>query len=164
MSQHSGVPMIMYGMRTFVVAVVAYVLTPPSAAHADATFRLSHNHRISCSKILMPGKRQAIGCNSYAYLFNTATSEFYRCEAQVTVTRDASKILGTDKSGSCKLNTKVFSDNSNYDFDAVETEPLFTYAFFGNGGTAIWAADTTARKVRACIELGIGISSPVLQC
>src|SRR3569833_2131377 len=103
MSQHSGVPMIMYGMRTFVVAVVAYVLTPPSAAHADATFRLSHNHRISCSKVLMPGKQQAIGCKSYAYLFNTMTSEFYRCEAQVTVPRDASKEHRTEKSNKCKL-------------------------------------------------------------
>jgi len=156
--------MMSYGAKIFAAAAVACALALPSDAHADATFRLSHNHRISCSKILMPGKRQAIGCKSYAYLFNTATSEFYRCEAQVTVTRDASKILGTDKSGSCKLKTKVFSDNSNYDFDAVETEPPNTNAFFGNGGTAIWAADTTARKVRACIELGIGISSPVLQC
>src|SRR3569623_3822895 len=122
MSQHSGVPMIMYGMRTFVVAVVAYVLTPPSAAHADATFRLSHNHRISCSKVLMPGKQQAIGCKSYAYLFNTMTSEFYRCEAQVKVTRDATKDLGTDKSCSCKLKTKVISDDSKYDIAADATE------------------------------------------
>ena len=112
----------------------------------------------------MPGKRQAIGCKSYAYLFNMMTSEFYRCEAQVTVTRDALKILGTDQSGSCKLKTKVFSDNSTYDFDAVETEPPNTNAFFGSGGTAIWAADTTTRKVRACIELGTGISSPILKC
>jgi hypothetical protein len=164
MSQHSGVPMMSYGARIFATGLVACTLTPPSAAHADATFRLSHNHRISCSKVLMPGKRQVIGCKSYAYLFNTGTSEFYRCEAQVTVTRDASKILGTDESGGCKLKTKVFSDNSNYDFDAVETEPPNTNAFFGSGGTAIWAADATARKVRACIELATGVSSPVLKC
>jgi len=164
MPHHSGTPMMSYGTRIFAAAVMTCALALPSAAHADATFKLSHNHRISCSKILMPGKRQSIGCKSYAYLFNTMTSEFYRCEAQVTVTRDATKILSTDKSGSCKLKTKVFSGNSNYDFDAVETEPPNTNAFFGNGGTAIWAADTMARKVRACIELGTGISSPVLNC
>jgi hypothetical protein len=164
MSYYTRASMMPYGARIFAAAVMACTLALPSDAHADATFKLSHNHRISCSKILMPGKRQAIGCKSYAYLFNTVTSEFYRCEAQVTVTRDASKILGTDNSGSCKLKTKVFSDNSNYDFDAVETEPPNTNAFFGSGGTAIWAADTTARKVRACIELGTGISSPVLKC
>lgn len=156
--------MMSYGARILAAILMTGALALPSDAHADATFRLSHNHRISCSKILMPGKRQAIGCKSYAYLFNMMTSEFYRCEAQVTVTRDSSKILGTDKSGSCKLKTKVFPDNSNYDFDAVETEPPNTNAFFGSGGTAIWAADSMTRKVRACIELGTGISSPVLQC
>lgn len=156
--------MISYGARILAATVVAGALALPSAAHADATFRLSHNHRISCSKILMPGKRQVIACKSYAYLFNTVTSEFYRCEAQVSVTRDISKILGTDESGTCRLRTKVFSENSNYDFDAVETEPPNTNAFFGSGGTVIWVADVSTRKVRACIELATGISSPVLKC
>ncbi|WP_420833387.1 hypothetical protein [[Pseudomonas] carboxydohydrogena] len=153
-----------YGGRIFAAAVMACALALPAPAHADATFRLSHNQRISCSKILMPGKRQVIACKSYAYLFNTTTSEFYRCEAQVSVTRDISKILGTEGSGTCRLRTKVFSENSNYDFDAVETEPPNTNAFFGSGGTAIWAADVSTRKVRGCIELATGISSPVLKC
>ncbi len=156
--------MTLYGARIFAVTVIACALALPSAAHADATFRLSHNHRISCSKVLMPGKQQAISCKSYAYLFNTVTSEFYRCEAQVSVTHDVSKILETNGSGTCKLKTKIFSDNSSYGFDAVETEPPNTNAFFGSGGTAIWAADVSTRKVRACIELATGISSPVLKC
>jgi len=148
----------------FAAAVAACTLVLPAIAHAAATFKLSHNHRISCSKVLMPGKRQVIACKSYAYLFNTVTSEFYRCGVQVSVTRDVSTVLGADGSGSCQLKTKVFPDNSSYDFDAVETEPPNTNAFFGNGGTAIWAADVTTRKVRACIELGAGVSPPVLRC
>ena len=156
--------MIPYGARILAAAVIACALALSTTAHADATVRLSHNHRISCSKVLMPGKRQVIACKSYAYLFNMVTSEFYRCEAQVSVTRDISKILGTDESGACRLRTKVFSENSSYDFDAIETEPPNTNAFFGSGGTAIWAADVSMRKVRACIELATGISAPVLKC
>jgi len=153
-----------YRAGILAAAVMACVLTLPVRAHAEATFRLSHNHRISCSKLLMPGRRQEISCKSYAYLFNTVTSEFYRCEARVSATRDSSMVLGAEGSGSCELKTKVFPDQSNYDFDAVETEPPNTNAFFGSGGTAIWVADTSARKVRACIELAGDVSPPVLKC
>jgi len=153
-----------YRAGIFAVVATACALALPVRAQAEATFRLSHNHRISCSKILMPGKQQVISCKSYAYLFNTVTSEFYRCEALVSVRRDVSTVLGADGSGSCRLKTKVFPDQSTYDFDAVETEPPNTNAFFGSGGMAIWAADTSTRKVRACIELAAGVSPPVLRC
>lgn len=156
--------MTLYRAAMFVAVVSACALSWPGNAHADSTFKLSHNHRISCSKTLTPGKRQVIACKSYAYLFNTVTSEFYRCEVQMSLSRDASSILGTEAGGACRLKTRVFPENSNYDFDAVETEPPNTNAFFGSGGTAIWVADGSMRKIRACIELESGIAAPVLKC
>jgi len=50
--------------------------------------RLSNNQRIACGRGLNAGKLQNINCRSYAYLFNTQTSEFYRCQVSVAVTRD----------------------------------------------------------------------------
>ncbi len=47
-------------------------------AHAD-DFELSHNQRISCSRGLSAGKLNTATCKSYAYIFNTKTSEYFRC-------------------------------------------------------------------------------------
>lgn len=39
-----------------------------------------------------------------------------------------------------------------------------TNAFFGAGGTAIWAADTMALKAKGCILLEVGVGPDVLRC
>jgi hypothetical protein len=137
---------------------------PSAMAQPAELFKISQNQRITCSRALTPGKQQTISCKSYAYVLNTATSEFYRCQVSVSVTRDNKDILKTDSDGGCRLKTRVFPDNANYSFDATETEPPNTNAFFGSGGTAIWVADTSKLKVRGCIELVVSVAPDVLKC
>ena len=76
----------------------------------------------------------------------------------------AKEILKTDSDGSCRSKGRIFSEDSNYAFDATETEPPNTNAFFGSGGTAIWVADTSKPKIRGCIELVVGVAPDVLKC
>ncbi|KQW23060.1 hypothetical protein ASC80_07005 [Afipia sp. Root123D2] len=134
------------------------------SAKAEDTFRLSNNQRISCSRGLSAGKLQNIKCKSYAYIFNTKTSEFYRCEVSVAVTRDNKEVLKIDTGGGCALKARIFPEDSTYSFDANETEPPNTNSFFGAGGTAIWASDSTKLKARGCIELVVGVAPDVLKC
>jgi hypothetical protein len=62
-------------------------MTLVSAAQADE-FKLSNNQRISCSRGLSPGKLNTATCRSYAYVFNIKTSEYYRCQVTLALTRD----------------------------------------------------------------------------
>src|SRR5436309_9477306 len=91
------------------------------AAHA-AEFQLSNNQRISCSRGLSPGKLSTATCKSYAYLFNTKTSEYYRCQVSVSLTRDNKEVINTQNDGSCAKKPRIFDNDSNYSFDATETE------------------------------------------
>jgi hypothetical protein len=134
------------------------------SAKAEDIFRLSNNQRISCSRGLSAGKLQNIKCRSYAYIFNTKTSEFYRCEVSVAVTRDNKEVLKIDTGGGCALKARIFPEDSTYSFDANETEPPNTNSFFGAGGTAIWVSDSTKLKARGCIELVVGVAPDVLKC
>ncbi len=131
-----------------------FVLDPVSAAKANDIIKLSSNQRISCSRGLSAGKLQNINCKSYAYIFNSQTSEFYRCQVSVAVTRDNKEVL----------KTRVFPEDSNYSFDATETEPPNTNSFFGSGGTAIWVSDDTKLKAKGCIQLAVGVAPDVLKC
>lgn len=151
------------GPIALAAGVVLLFAAPPAAQGAEA-YKLSDNHRIACSRALAPGKMQTIGCRSYAYVMNTTTSEFYRCEVAVEITRDNRELKNTSSSGRCVSRGRMFSTDSTYAFDATETEPPNTNAFFGSGGMAIWVNDTTARKVRGCIDLATGIGDNVLQC
>lgn len=139
-------------------------MTAPRPAWADDVFKIAPLQRIACTRVLLPGKRQSIGCKSFAYVLNARTSEFYRCQASLDVTRDTKSVLNTESSGSCTLKIRVFPADSNYGFDATETEPPNTNAFFGPGGTAIWVADTTKQSVRSCIGMPTGVGPDVLKC
>jgi hypothetical protein len=151
------------GPIALAACAVLLLAASPDAQGAE-TFKLSNNHRITCSRALAPGKMQTVGCRSHAYVMNTATSEFYRCEVSIEIMRDSREIKNTSSSGRCVSRGRMFSTDSNYTFDATETEPPNTNAFFGSGGMAIWVSDTTARKVRGCIDLATGIGDNVLQC
>src|SRR2546430_16608705 len=132
----------------FVVALSLATLV--GAAQADE-FKLSNNQRISCSRGLSAGKLNTATCKSYAYLFNVKTSEYYRCQVSLALTRDNKEVINVQSDGGCTKKPRVFEVDSNYSFDATETEPPNTNAFFGSGGYAIWASDNTAQKVRGCI-------------
>ncbi len=53
---------------------------------------------------------------------------------------------------------------SHYSFDATETEAVNTNSFFGPGGYAVWAADTTAQKARGCITISSGLGTDISKC
>ena len=133
-------------------------------ARAADEIKLSNNQRIACGRGLNAGKLQNINCKSYAYIFNTRSSEFYRCQVSVGVTRDNREVLKVDTDGACTLKARVFPNDSSYAFDATETEPPNTNAFFGSGGTAIWVSDSTKLAAKGCILLNVGVGPDVLRC
>lgn len=143
--------------------VIGMVAMGSAAAEAD-DFKLSNNQRISCSRGLAPGKLTTAACRSYAYLFNVKTSEYFRCSVSLSMTRDAKEIISTQSDGSCLKKPRIFDTDGNYAFDATETEPPNTNSFFGTGGYAIWASDTTAQKLRGCIMLTTGLGGELSKC
>jgi hypothetical protein len=139
------------------------VVTRVPFAHAD-DFKLSSNQRISCSRGLSPGKLNTSTCKSYAYLFNVKTSEYFRCSVSLALTRDNKEVINVQSEGACIKKPRIFETDSTYAFDATETEPPNTNSFFGPGGYAVWASDTTAPKVRGCIIISSGLGSDVSKC
>jgi hypothetical protein len=146
----------------FCLGTVLLVTLVP-VAHADE-FQLSHNQRISCSRGLAPGKLSTATCKSYAYIFNTKTSEYFRCQVSLALTRDNKEVINVQTDGSCAKKPRIFETDSTYSFDATETEPPNTNSFFGTGGYAVWASDNTAQKVRGCIIISPGIGPDVTKC
>ena len=149
-------------MKICLAAGLSFV-TLVSAAFAD-DFKLSNNQRISCSRGLSPGKLNTATCRSYAYIFNVKTSEYYRCQVVLALTRDNKEVINIQNDGSCAKRPRIFETDSSYSFDATETEPPNTNSFFGTGGYAVWASDNNARKVRGCIIIASGLGSDVSRC
>jgi hypothetical protein len=146
------------------LSVVLPLLTLGSFAQADEAFRLSHNQRISCSRGLAAGKLNTATCKSYAYIFNVKTSEYFRCQVSLALTRDNKEVINVTTDGGCTKKPRIFENDSTYDFDATETEPPNTNSFFGTGGYSVWAADTTQQKVRGCIIISSGLGSDISKC
>ena len=143
------------------VALLFVTLVP--AAEADE-FRLSNNQRISCSRGLSPGKLNTATCKSYAYIFNVKTSEYYRCQVSLALTRDNKEVINVQTDSGCAKRPRIFDTDSSYSFDATETEPPNTNSFFGTGGYAVWASDNTVQKVRGCIIISSGLGSDISKC
>jgi tetratricopeptide (TPR) repeat protein len=121
------------------------ILAP--AADEEA-FRLSENHRISCTRGHRPGKLSTATCKSYAYVFNVKTSEYFRCSVALALTRDDKEVINIHTDGACVKKPRVFDNDSSYSFDATETEPPNTNSIFGTGGYAVWASDNAAQSPR----------------
>jgi len=143
------------------VALSLVTLVP--VARADE-FQLSQNQRIACSRGLSAGKLNTATCKSYAYVFNTKTSEYFRCTVSLALTRDNKEVINVQTDGGCIKRPRIFETDSHYAFDASETEAPNTNSFFGPGGYAIWASDTTAQKVRGCITISSGLGSDISKC
>jgi len=143
------------------VALLFVTLVP--VAHADE-FKLSNNQRISCSRGLSPGKLNTATCKSFAYIFNVKTSEYFRCQISLALTRDNKEVINVQADGNCAKRPRIFDTDSSYSFDATETEPPNTNSFFGTGGYAVWASDNNARKVRGCIIISSGLGSDISKC
>jgi hypothetical protein len=149
-------------MKIYLGAALVFVTLVPFA-QADE-FKLSQNQRISCSRGLSAGKLNTATCKSYAYLFNVKTSEYFRCQVSLALTRDNKEVINVQADGGCVKKPRIFETDSNYAFDATETEPPNTNSFFGTGGYAVWASDTTAQKVRGCITISSGLGSDISKC
>ena len=127
-------------------------------------FKLSNNQRIACSRGPAPGKLSTSKCTSYTYVFNAKTSEYFRCQVSLSLTRDNKEVINVQTDGGCAKKPRIFETDSSYSFDATETEPSNTNSFFGTGGYSIWAADTTQQKVRGCITIASGLGSDISKC
>ena len=143
--------------------VALSLMTLVSAAQADE-FKLSNNQRIACRRGLSPGKLNTATCKSYAYVFNTRTSEYFRCQVSLALTRDNKEVINVQTDGSCTKKPRIFEADSSYSFDATETEAPNTNSFFGPGGYAIWASDNAALKARGCITISSGLGSDISKC
>src|SRR5579862_4799656 len=146
----------------FCIGLVLLVLLG-TAAQADE-FKLSNNQRISCSRGLSAGKLNTATCKSYAYIFNVKTSEYFRCQVSLALTRDNKEVINVQTDGGCVKKPRIFDTDSHYSFDATETEAPNTNSFFGPGGYAIWASDNTQQKVRGCITISSGLGSDISKC
>ena len=150
------------GLTCGLAALVLATMAP--AAQAADDFKLVSNQRISCGRGLSAGKLSTATCKSYAYLFNVRTSEYFRCGASLSMTRDAKEVINVQTDGGCVKKPRIFDKDGSYAFDAVETEPPNTNSFFGAGGYAVWASDTTAQKMRGCLTIASGLGSDVTRC
>jgi hypothetical protein len=148
----------------FVAALAPAKAEEKAAERAADEFKLSNNQRISCGRGLSAGKLSTATCRSYVYLFNTRTSEYFRCAVSLALTRDNKEILNVQTDGGCVKKPRIFDNDSSYSFDATETEPPNTNSFFGTGGYAVWASDNTAQRVRGCIIIASGLGSDVAKC
>ena len=155
----------MIGMNLVVKIGLGAALFLTMAAQAQADdFRLSNNQRISCSRGLSAGKLNTATCKSYAYVFNTKTSEYFRCQVSLALTRDNKEVINVQSDGGCTRKPRVFDTDSDYSFDATETEPPNTNSFFGPGGYSIWVSDNSKQKVRGCITISSGLGSDISRC
>ena len=134
-----------------------------SLAQADE-FKLSNSQRISCSRGLSAGKLNTATCKSYAYVFNVRTSEYFRCQVSLALTRDNKEVINVQADGGCTKRPRIFDNDSSYSFDAAETEPPNTNSFFGSGGYSVWASDNTKQRVRGCITISSGLGSDISKC
>ena len=80
-------------------SVALSLLTLVSIARAEELFKLSNNQRIACSRGLAAGKLNTATCKSYAYLFNVKTSEYFRCQVSLALTRDNKEVINVQADG-----------------------------------------------------------------
>src|SRR6202040_761367 len=120
----------MYHVMKICLGAASLLVMLVPVAHAD-DFQLSHNQRISCSRGLSAGKLNTATCKSYAYVFNVKTSEYFRCQVSLALTRDNKEVINVQADGSCAKKPRIFETDRSYSFEAAETEPPNTNSFFG---------------------------------
>src|SRR5438874_12190535 len=91
------------------------LLTLVSVARADE-FKLSNNQRIACSRGLSAGKLNTATCKSYAYLFNAKTSEYFRCQVSLSLTRDNKEVINVQTGGGRAKKPRLFGYGFIYGF------------------------------------------------
>jgi hypothetical protein len=92
-------------MKTSLAAALVF-MTLASVAAAD-DFRLVSNQRIACGRGLAPGKLNTATCKSYAYVFNTKTSEYSRCQVTLALKNQMGLIRDRQRYHSAKRGTEA---------------------------------------------------------
>src|ERR1700732_3290074 len=100
------------------LGVALSFMTLAAVAQADE-FNVSNNQRLCCSRGLSAGKLNTATCKSYAYLFNVKTSEYFRCQVTLALTRDNKEVINVQTDGGCTKKPRIFETDSNYAFDAA---------------------------------------------
>jgi hypothetical protein len=100
------------------LGVALSFMTLAQAAAAD-DFRLSNNQRIACSRGLSAGKLNTSTCKSYAYVFNTKTSEYFRCQVSLALTRDNKEVINIQADGGCAKKTRIFDGDRAAEYQFV---------------------------------------------
>ena len=95
------------------IGFIAALLLPLSDAARADDFKLSNNQRISCSRGLSAGKLNTATCKSYAYVFNTKTSEYFRCQVTLALTRDNKEVINVQTDGGCSKKPRIFDTDSD---------------------------------------------------
>jgi hypothetical protein len=149
-------------MKTCLAVALSFMTLGSIAVAED--FKLVSNQRIACSRGLSAGKLNTATCRTYAYLFNAKTSEYFRCQMTLALTRDNKEVINVQADGGCSKRPRIFETDGNYTFDATETEPPNTNSFFGPGGYAVWASSTDKQQIRGCITIASGLGSDVSKC
>src|ERR1700693_511077 len=111
----------MYHVMKICLGAAPLLVMLVPVAHAD-DFQLSQNQRIACSRGLSAGKLNTATCKSYAYLFNVRTSEYFRCQVSLALTRDNKEVINLQTDGGCTKKPRIFETDSTYSFDATATE------------------------------------------
>ena len=93
------------------LGVALSFMTLAQAAAAD-DFKLSNNQRIACSRGLSAGKLNTATCKSYAYVFNVKTSEYFRCQVSLALTRDNKEVINVQADGGCTKKPRIFDADS----------------------------------------------------
>jgi hypothetical protein len=91
---------------TLGLGVALSFMTLAQAAAAD-DFKLSNNQRIACSRGLSAGKLNTSTCKSYAYVFNAKTSEYFRCQVSLALTRDNKEVINVQADGGCAKKPRI---------------------------------------------------------
>ena len=47
-------------------------------------------------------------CKSYAYVFNVKTSEYFRCQVSLALTRDNKEVINVQADGGCTKKPRIF--------------------------------------------------------
>ena len=84
-------------MKTCLALALSFMTLGSMAAADD--FKLVSNQRIACGRGLAAGKLNTATCRSYAYLFNIKTSEYFRCQMTLALTRDNKEVINVQADG-----------------------------------------------------------------
>ena len=107
-----------YVMKSCFGVALSFMALVPVAAEAD-DYKLVSNQRIACGRGLAPGKLNTATCKSYTYLFNTKTSEYFRCQVSLALTRDNKEVINVQTDGGCTKKPRIFETDGN----TISTRP-----------------------------------------